>query len=484
MPEIADLVVATEPESLEPMRALVAHVRAAARAARRCAAERRVSRASRRLDGACRRAATPCSCTTARARWSARRRARRDARGPSRAAVRCSRRRSSTRSSRSIRRRAASARRSIARRCGPRRRRSLRRRDLARAHERAPRRRRRRDRRRRAARAIGVEVVVVPSTSENFKVTLPAICARARTFCASAELAEAPMMRIGHGFDAHRLVEGRALMLGGVAFRSSAERSAIPTATCSPTRSPMRSWALPRWATSARASPIPIRAGRMPIRWRCWRQCAAAVRDGRLRDRQRRCDDRRRTSEARAFIDAMRANVAPRLGVAVRGRERQSQDERRHGLHRRRHRPRGLRGGVVERTPPLIRWVKLLQMPFDTVRRTCGRPRTRPCGPRLVGRGSVLSGLSRARRASADPRSSSLGRPDSAALSLELRAVFYPDRNPSGRDVRPGRLHRSRIGVVIGETAEVGDGCTIYQGVTLGGTSLSHGKRHPTLGRT
>jgi serine O-acetyltransferase len=37
------------------------------------------------------------------------------------------------------------------------------------------------------------------------------------------------------------------------------------------------------------------------------------------------------------------------------------------------------------------------------------------------------------------------------------------------------------IGVVIGETAEVGDGCTIYQGVTLGGTSLQHTKRHPTL---
>jgi serine O-acetyltransferase len=37
---------------------------------------------------------------------------------------------------------------------------------------------------------------------------------------------------------------------------------------------------------------------------------------------------------------------------------------------------------------------------------------------------------------------------------------------------------------VIGETAEVGDGCTIYQGVTLGGTSLAKGaKRHPTLGR-
>ncbi len=39
------------------------------------------------------------------------------------------------------------------------------------------------------------------------------------------------------------------------------------------------------------------------------------------------------------------------------------------------------------------------------------------------------------------------------------------------------------MGVVIGETSEVGDGCTIYQGVTLGGRSLSRGKRHPTLGR-
>ncbi|HWT06123.1 MAG TPA: serine O-acetyltransferase [Xanthomonadales bacterium] len=39
------------------------------------------------------------------------------------------------------------------------------------------------------------------------------------------------------------------------------------------------------------------------------------------------------------------------------------------------------------------------------------------------------------------------------------------------------------MGVVIGETAEVGDGCTIYQGVTLGGTSLQRVKRHPTLGR-
>lgn len=39
------------------------------------------------------------------------------------------------------------------------------------------------------------------------------------------------------------------------------------------------------------------------------------------------------------------------------------------------------------------------------------------------------------------------------------------------------------MGVVIGETAEIGDGCTLYHGVTLGGTSWNKGKRHPTLGR-
>jgi serine O-acetyltransferase len=39
------------------------------------------------------------------------------------------------------------------------------------------------------------------------------------------------------------------------------------------------------------------------------------------------------------------------------------------------------------------------------------------------------------------------------------------------------------IGVVIGETAEVGDDCTLYHGVTLGGISLESGKRHPSLGQ-
>ena len=59
----------------------------------------------------------------------------------------------------------------------------------------------------------------------------------------------------------------------------------------------------------------------------------------------------------------------------------------------------------------------------------------------------------------------------------------------TGIEIHPGAKLGSCVfidhgmGVVLGETAEVGDGCTIYQGVTLGGTSLSPGeKRHPTLG--
>jgi serine O-acetyltransferase len=60
----------------------------------------------------------------------------------------------------------------------------------------------------------------------------------------------------------------------------------------------------------------------------------------------------------------------------------------------------------------------------------------------------------------------------------------------TGIEIHPGATLGRRVfidhgmGVVIGETAEVGDDCTIYQGVTLGGTALVPGaKRHPTLGR-
>ena len=74
-------------------------------------------------------------------------------------------------------------------------------------------------------------------------------------------------------------------------------------------------------------------------------------------------------------------------------------------------------------------------------------------------------------------------------LPLIPRFLASVSRFLTGIEIDPGATIGKGVfidhgmGVVIGETAEVGDGCTIYQGVTLGGTSLQHTKRHPTLGR-
>ena len=68
------------------------------------------------------------------------------------------------------------------------------------------------------------------------------------------------------------------------------------------------------------------------------------------------------------------------------------------------------------------------------------------------------------------------------------RFISHIARWLTGIEIHPGAKIGNRVffdhamGVVVGETAEIGDGCTIYQGVTLGGTSLDKGvKRHPTL---
>ena len=70
------------------------------------------------------------------------------------------------------------------------------------------------------------------------------------------------------------------------------------------------------------------------------------------------------------------------------------------------------------------------------------------------------------------------------------RFISHVSRWFTGIEIHPGAVIGERVfidhgmGVVMGETVEIGDGCTIYQGVTLGGTSLYKGtKRHPTLGR-
>ena len=68
------------------------------------------------------------------------------------------------------------------------------------------------------------------------------------------------------------------------------------------------------------------------------------------------------------------------------------------------------------------------------------------------------------------------------------RCISQWSRFWTGIEIHPGAIigHRLVIdhgmGIVIGETAEIGDDCLIYQGVTLGGTGKDKGKRHPTLG--
>lgn len=71
---------------------------------------------------------------------------------------------------------------------------------------------------------------------------------------------------------------------------------------------------------------------------------------------------------------------------------------------------------------------------------------------------------------------------------LTARFLSHVAKVATGVEIHPGATIGRRVfidhatGVVIGETAEVGDDVTLYQGVTLGGTSLNKGKRHPTLG--
>ncbi|SIT73306.1 serine O-acetyltransferase [Ectothiorhodosinus mongolicus] len=73
-------------------------------------------------------------------------------------------------------------------------------------------------------------------------------------------------------------------------------------------------------------------------------------------------------------------------------------------------------------------------------------------------------------------------------LRWVARLLAYFSRWLTGIEIHPGATIGRRffidhgMGVVIGETAQIGDDCTLYHGVTLGGTSWEKGKRHPTLG--
>ena len=74
-----------------------------------------------------------------------------------------------------------------------------------------------------------------------------------------------------------------------------------------------------------------------------------------------------------------------------------------------------------------------------------------------------------------------------SGIPLAPHAIAYVSRVATGVEIHPAaRIGRALFidhgaGVVIGETAEIGDDVTLYQGVTLGGTGFARGKRHPTV---
>ena len=70
----------------------------------------------------------------------------------------------------------------------------------------------------------------------------------------------------------------------------------------------------------------------------------------------------------------------------------------------------------------------------------------------------------------------------SARLISQLAKFFTGIEIHPGATIGKGLFIDHGTGVVIGETAEIGDNCTLYQGVTLGGTGKDTGKRHPTIG--
>ena len=75
-----------------------------------------------------------------------------------------------------------------------------------------------------------------------------------------------------------------------------------------------------------------------------------------------------------------------------------------------------------------------------------------------------------------------------AGVPLAPRTIAYVTRSITGVEIHPAAKIGGEFfidhgsGVVIGETAEIGERVTLYQGVTLGGTGFQRGKRHPTLG--
>ena len=116
--------------------------------------------------------------------------------------------------------------------------------------------------------------------------------------------------------------------------------------------------------------------------------------------------------------------------------------------------------------------------------RDVGAARDRDPAARAVGTGEILTSWAGVQALLAHRVAHALYE---SGLPLAPRTIAYASRTVTGIEIHPA----ARIGddffidhgagVVIGETAEIGDRVTLYQGVTLGGTGFARGKRHPTV---
>ncbi len=132
-----------------------------------------------------------------------------------------------------------------------------------------------------------------------------------------------------------------------------------------------------------------------------------------------------------------------------------------------------------------MRGLELLTRAAHEVRSDIAAARDRDPAARGVGSLAILSSWGGVQAILAHRLSHAL---HSAGVPLVPHGVAYASRAVTGVEIHPAARIGAEpfidhgAGVVIGETAEIGDRVTIYQGVTLGGTGFARGKRHPTVG--
>jgi serine O-acetyltransferase len=118
------------------------------------------------------------------------------------------------------------------------------------------------------------------------------------------------------------------------------------------------------------------------------------------------------------------------------------------------------------------------------VRRDVDAARERDPAARGVGRGEILASWPGVHAILSHRVAHAL---DDVGLPLAPRMLAYATRSLTGVEIHPharigsGFFIDHGMGVVVGETAEIGANVTLYQGVTLGGTGFATGKRHPTV---